>query len=150
VFIFFYIDFNYFYKKGIKINDNIRKMADLLRSGNTMLNKACPVCNNPIFRNRNKENFCPTCNRNVLIVNDNSPQDEILKERETINNIKDKDLSKNQTELFTRLKLVLYENIDQITQNLKSTNQIQDIEAYSRILINYLDILSKISYFQKD
>jgi uncharacterized Zn finger protein (UPF0148 family) len=58
----------------IKISENIKKMADLLRSGYTMLNIACPVCNNPIFQNREKNKFCPTCNREVLVVDNKISQ----------------------------------------------------------------------------
>ncbi len=39
----------------IIIREEAKKMADLLRSGHTMLNLACPVCNNPLFRNKDKE-----------------------------------------------------------------------------------------------
>ena len=55
-------------------------MADLLRSGNTMLNMACPVCNNPLFRNKEGNTFCPTCNRNVVIIDNSVYQKDKIKD----------------------------------------------------------------------
>lgn len=45
----------------------VRRMADLLRSGATMLQETCPVCATPLFR-LGKDTFCPKCNRPVMIV----------------------------------------------------------------------------------
>lgn len=45
----------------------VKRMADLLRSGATMLKETCPVCATPIFR-LGKDTFCPKCNRPVAIV----------------------------------------------------------------------------------
>jgi len=45
----------------------VKRMADLLRSGATMLQETCPVCATPLFR-LGKDTFCPKCNRPVAIV----------------------------------------------------------------------------------
>lgn len=45
----------------------VKRMADLLRSGATMLKETCPVCATPLFR-LGKETFCAKCNRPVAIV----------------------------------------------------------------------------------
>ena len=45
----------------------VKRMADLLRSGATMLQETCPVCATPLFR-IGKDTFCPKCNRPVAIV----------------------------------------------------------------------------------
>ena len=55
----------------IYIKDDAKVMADLLRSGHTMLNLACPVCNNPLFRDKNNEIFCSVCKRKVIIKKNN-------------------------------------------------------------------------------
>ena len=120
-------------------------MADLLRSGNTMLNLACPVCNNPIFRTKNGNTFCPTCNREVIIADNSHPQDNKNKkaklkynEDQTI-----KDL-KSQNEVLSLLKDVLLEKIQYITQKLKNETQMSLIKTYINILTNCFDILNKL------
>lgn len=42
-------------------------MADLLKSGATMLQEQCPECNSPLFR-INGEIWCPRDNKRVMIV----------------------------------------------------------------------------------
>jgi UPF0148 protein len=45
----------------------VKRMADLLRSGATMLQETCPICATPLFR-LGKDTFCPKCNRPVAII----------------------------------------------------------------------------------
>ena len=121
----------------IDIKDDNKKMADLLRSGYTMLNLACPVCNNPLFRNKNKEIFCPICNKKVLIKkNENLP----------IHSIKiKKDVNKDKVNInLYSLKEIIEEKINWIAQKLKNENQVNLIERHLKILIQLYDLLEKI------
>ena len=49
------------------MGEEIRRMADLLRSGAVMLQVACPVCATPLFK-QGKDTFCAKCNRPVVIL----------------------------------------------------------------------------------
>ena len=135
---------------GIKINEDTKKMADLLRSGNTMLNMACPVCNNPIFRNKSGEMFCPICNRKVLMKNN-----EINQNNKIVNITPDNNKEQGDNiyfyykETLNSLKDVLFEKIKGITQKLKSETQTNLIEIYLNILSNSLDILNKFPSFDQ-
>lgn len=42
------------------MNEQIKKMAELLRSGATMLQDTCPTCSSPLFRFEGKV-FCVKC-----------------------------------------------------------------------------------------
>nr|MDO8100273.1 Sjogren's syndrome/scleroderma autoantigen 1 family protein [Candidatus Njordarchaeota archaeon] len=42
------------------MNEVIRKMAESLRAGATMLSDNCPVCNSPLFRLKSKT-YCVKC-----------------------------------------------------------------------------------------
>jgi uncharacterized Zn finger protein (UPF0148 family) len=120
-------------------------MADLLRSGSTMLNIACPVCNNPIFRSKDQNIFCPTCNRKVLIVNDkHQPNNRNERKKIYIEKTKETTLQNRQIKLYNLLLDVLYEKIEMIANKLKNENHSQIIETYTKILLNCLDILTKI------
>ncbi|MEE9379500.1 MAG: Sjogren's syndrome/scleroderma autoantigen 1 family protein [Candidatus Lokiarchaeia archaeon] len=121
-------------------------MADLLRSGNKMLNMACPVCNNPLFRNIEEITFCPTCNRKIIIVDDKTNQDDRIKEDE-INSKKSREEGhlNRHNELLTLLENVLYEKIEMIAKKLESETQFQMIETYNKTLSNCIVLLNKIS-----
>jgi len=47
--------------------EDVKRMAELLKSGAAMISKSCPVCASPLFR-VGKDIICPKCNRPVLIV----------------------------------------------------------------------------------
>ncbi|MFX1420206.1 MAG: Sjogren's syndrome/scleroderma autoantigen 1 family protein [Promethearchaeota archaeon] len=119
-------------------------MADLLRSGNTMLNMACPVCNNPIFRNKDGNIFCPTCNRNVLIVNNDSQQNVNIKKDMIYNKEQENSHYITHNVLLNSLQNTLFEKIEILTQKLKEETQLQVIESYTKILLNCLEIINKI------
>jgi UPF0148 protein len=42
------------------MNEQVKKMAELLRSGATMLQDVCPTCGSPLFRFKDKI-FCAKC-----------------------------------------------------------------------------------------
>lgn len=102
-----------------KSEKQIQKMAELLKSGATLLNETCPECNSLLFQDGDRI-FCPTCNRRVVIVKD---QEEItqfyrdniiadgfeslaLKLRDVIPEIA-KDKNHNRLDLLTYLKELL-------------------------------------------
>ncbi len=57
-----------------------RRMADLLRSGATMLSEVCPECGNVLFRVR-EEMICPRCNKPVVLVKATEDASKVLGER---------------------------------------------------------------------
>jgi uncharacterized Zn finger protein (UPF0148 family) len=121
-------------------------MADLLRSGNTMLNMACPVCNNPIFRNKVGDTFCPTCNRNVLIAKDSSFTEKKHDQREKSQERQGKDLLNSKIDIFSSLEEVILEKIEIVIKKLRNETQLNTIEDFTKILLNCLDILNKIPF----
>jgi UPF0148 protein len=45
----------------------VKKMAELLKSGAAMLPETCPECGTPLFR-KGSETFCAKCNKPVVII----------------------------------------------------------------------------------
>ncbi|MFX1377762.1 MAG: Sjogren's syndrome/scleroderma autoantigen 1 family protein [Promethearchaeota archaeon] len=133
----------------IRINENIKKMAELLRSGNTMLNIACPVCNNPIFRNKDGNKFCPTCNRTVLMVKDNSNEANVVEKADIYQKKQENHLNNRKIESLNSLESVVFEKIEKITIKLSSETELSVIKSYTNILLNCLDILNKISIYRE-
>ena len=48
----------------------MKQMAELLRSGATMLSHSCPECGSPLFRLKTGEIWCAKCQRRVVIVSE--------------------------------------------------------------------------------
>jgi len=70
----------------------VKRMADLLRSGAAMLQETCPVCATPLFR-LGKDTFCPKCNRPVAIVK--SAEEEVrLASQQVLDNLEQAILEK--------------------------------------------------------
>jgi uncharacterized Zn finger protein (UPF0148 family) len=122
-------------------------MADLLRSGSTMLNMACPICNNPIFRNKDGNIFCPTCNRSVRIVKDNSSLVNVVdKDNEMYHEEQEKYPQSRKIKLLNSLQEAIFEKIEIITKKLRDETHSQVIEQYTKIILNCLEILNRIPF----
>src|SRR5438094_6342089 len=55
------------------MSEDVKRMADLLKSGATMLSDVCPVCGTPLFKVKG-EVFCAKCNKPVVYQKAMSPQ----------------------------------------------------------------------------
>ena len=119
-------------------------MADLLRSGYTMLNIACPVCNNPVFRNKEGEKFCPSCNRKVIIINDQITQNIEKREITPANNRNDELISNK--DVIKSLNEVIPKKMQWIIEKLKTETQLDLIKNYTDILSKLYDLLNKSSF----
>ena len=49
------------------MGSEVKRMAELLKSGATMLSELCPECGNPLFKIKD-EILCVKCNKPVVIV----------------------------------------------------------------------------------
>lgn len=54
----------------MKLAEDLKKMADSLRSGATLLTDSCPECSSPLFK-VNEEIWCLKCNKKVLRAREN-------------------------------------------------------------------------------
>lgn len=59
--------------------EGMRRMADLLGRGASMLDKACPVCSAPLFQLPNGEIWCVNCDKRVVIVKEGEREGPVLK-----------------------------------------------------------------------
>ena len=129
----------------IIIKDEAKKMANLLKSGFTMINLACPVCSNPIFRDKNGNSFCPICNRKVVIVDDRISNNK-ENSKDLNNHSKDLDEKISSTAIYQKLKLT-------VTRKLKEFNDLlereKDLEASKKIVSIIAQIIDLICVIDK-
>ncbi|MBY9002898.1 MAG: hypothetical protein KGD73_02905 [Candidatus Lokiarchaeota archaeon] len=118
-------------------------MANLLRSGYKMLNLSCPICNNPIFKKKNGEMFCPVCDRPVIL-DDNELNESMKSDKnlENENNVFGRLFDDNKT--LINLKKIIFLKIQEISEIIKTENQILNIEVYINLLQKLLDLYERI------
>jgi len=118
-------------------------MAELLRTGNTMLNLACPICNNPIFRNKKGEVFCPICNRPVKII-----ENEIEAKTEKIQK-KIRKTSKIDFSELNYIKNVILSKLNHLAKKLSQEEQIDLIDKYISLMRKLLLLLNEMKNYDE-
>ncbi|MBD3352816.1 MAG: hypothetical protein GF364_15115 [Candidatus Lokiarchaeota archaeon] len=108
----------------------IKKMAQLLRNGATMLDLTCPKCDNILYRLKSSKIICPACNREVII-QDNTNRNETIESIETMAETGESSKIKSISNINIG---VLSESINKIIQMLKKSNQINQLMDLSVIL----------------
>ena len=106
-----------------KEDTGIKKAAELLRQGATMLDIACPICNMPLFRLKNGDIVCPNHGKVYLVKNEEE----------------EKKVSLSLTLDF--IEQTLFKNMNVVADKLKSDPM--DSEALLQI-IRYLDAIERI------
>jgi len=104
----------------------VKKMAELLKSGATMLQETCPQCGTPLFRKGN-ETFCPKCNRPVVIIQTAEDESRLLADR-TLE-------STEQT---------LLGKIHEVNLAIKTETDPEKLAAYGNALTSWLGAIEKI------
>jgi UPF0148 protein len=110
--------------------EDLKRMADLLRSGATMLGEHCPVCNSPLFRVKG-EVWCPKCNRRVIEAKEG------------------KELPLVASQSLDNLKATILQKIQETTKKITEEKDIDKLERLSSLLINWLEALERTVKVQK-
>jgi UPF0148 protein len=111
-------------KEEIDREEAVKKMAELLRSGATMLAETCPICGSPLFKLRSGEIICPIHGK-VYVVS------------------RDEDISKISAEnVLSRLEHLASIKIDNLMKRLSIEEEFETINI--EMISRWLDILLKI------
>lgn len=100
-------------------------MADLLKSGATMLFEHCPQCNSPLFKIDN-QTWCPSCNQQVVSVKEGNNVEYAM------------------TTFLQTLEEKIVTKIEEISQQLLIEQDISKLTHISNLISVQLDILTKI------
>ncbi|MGD0176258.1 MAG: Sjogren's syndrome/scleroderma autoantigen 1 family protein [Candidatus Bathyarchaeia archaeon] len=104
----------------------VKKMAELLKSGATMLSETCPECGTPLFR-KGKETFCPKCNKPVVIIESAEQETRLM----TDNVLEDSE----QT---------LLSKIREVSMAMKNETDLEKLVAYGNALTIWLGAIEKL------
>lgn len=102
----------------------LSKMASLLKSGATMLDKVCPHCGVPLFRLKSGEVICPKCGQRFVIV---ASDEEELRVRSGL--------------ALSALEQTVVEKLEYLRSELARTSSPAEVYDVGRALMTLLQIL---------
>ena len=130
----------------MKENDNIKKMAAILRSGATMLDRYCPKCDNILFRLKNNNVFCPVCEQNVeIIYNTQTKTEENPSQKDSILISRVPESITSFVEINNSLSKICTKFIGKLTD----TDDVMTIERILSNIDKIIDIIRKIRQIEK-
>jgi UPF0148 protein len=101
-------------------------MADLLKSGATMLSDICPECGSPLFKVKG-EVFCAKCNRPVVYARATGPQATV-----------------SPGMLLESIEQTIIGKITETNELLKLEKDPERLSVYSNLVFGWLSMLEKI------
>ena len=110
-----------------KNSENIKIMADLLRQGATLTKHACPACSSPIFKLKNKDLWCASCQKRVIILKEGEPEPKETK-----------------ASVFSTLEATIMGKIQEIEKQLIVETDAEKLTTLGATLSSLLDNLEKI------
>jgi UPF0148 protein len=108
------------------MGEEVKRMADLLRSGAVMLQVACPVCATPLFK-QGKDTFCAKCNRPVVILE--SAEEEV---------------SFAGQQVLDHLEQAILEKIAEFNVAIKNERDLAPLREFGETIKTYLSALEQI------
>lgn len=108
---------------------SIKKMAELLRSGATMLAQACPQCGSPLMK-VGDDIYCASCDRRIVIVGS-----EEEAESHTVKAI----LPELREPLLTRLK--------KLSEMIETEERTEELTKIANLMVLLLQALEKLDGF---
>lgn len=101
-------------------------MADLLKSGATMLSDICPECGSPLFRIKG-EVFCAKCNKPVVYTRATGPQATV-----------------SPSHLLESLEQTIVAKLSEANEGLKVEKDPEKQATYSNLVFGWLSTLEKL------
>jgi uncharacterized Zn finger protein (UPF0148 family) len=109
-----------------KEEQDIKRMADLLRKGATLTDLACPACASPLFRLKDGTLWCGKDEKRVMI----AKEEEIP------------DTSGNSA--LKTLETTLTTKIQEIQEKIQRTESVEELQKLSNALSELLNNLDKV------
>jgi UPF0148 protein len=108
------------------MSEDVKRMADLLKSGATMLSDTCPVCGSPLFKVKG-DIFCAKCNKPVVYARATGPQATI-----------------SPSMLLESVEQTIIVKITETNELLKLEKDPERLSIYSNLVFGWLSMLEKI------
>ncbi len=111
---------------------HIKRMADLLRQGQTLTELACPVCASPLFRLKSGELWCARCEKKVIVVKEEA---ELTKVTSALS--------------LETLEATLLAKIQEIQEKMLHETKVEELQKLGSALSGLLENLEKVRKAKK-
>ncbi|HYY90980.1 MAG TPA: Sjogren's syndrome/scleroderma autoantigen 1 family protein [Candidatus Dormibacteraeota bacterium] len=108
------------------MSDDVKRMADLLKSGATMLSDVCPDCGSPLFKVKG-DTFCAKCNKPVVYARATGPHATVP-----------------SSMLLDSVEQTIMAKIAETNELLKIEKEPERLSAYSNLVFGWLSMLEKL------
>lgn len=108
------------------MSEDVRRMADLLKSGATMLSDICPNCGSPLFKVKS-EIFCAKCNKPVVYAKAVGPP-----------------VALPTSVLLETVEQTIISKIGETNELLRTEKDPERLSAYSNLVFGWLSMLEKL------
>ncbi|MEM1551347.1 MAG: Sjogren's syndrome/scleroderma autoantigen 1 family protein [Candidatus Bathyarchaeia archaeon] len=105
----------------------IKRMADMLRQGQTLTELACPVCASPLFRLKSGELWCARCEKKVIVVKEEA---ELAKVTSALS--------------LETLEATLLAKIQEIQERMLHETNVEELQKLGSALSGLLENLEKV------
>jgi UPF0148 protein len=109
----------------------MKSMAELLRSGATMLSRSCPECDSPLFKLKSGDIVCAKCQHRVVIV----PEGEEITAEAGVQLIS--------------LERVLVDKLISLGESISQEKDLGRLKNFSELLDSLLENLEKLRKIRK-
>lgn len=109
----------------------VKRMADLLKAGATMLFEHCPQCGSPLFKIQD-EVWCTNCDKRVLIIK----RSEDLPDTAT-------------TTLLSDIETTVLSKLQDVHQRVRDETDVSHLEALGTLLSTWLEVYEKVKKIQQ-
>jgi UPF0148 protein len=116
-----------------KENTPIKRMADLLRQGDTLTDLSCPVCASPLFRLKDGTLWCANDEKKVVIVKEG---EEPPKQAAA-------------STAYDKLESTLLAKMQDLQGKIEKTEDLDELQKLSFALSELLNSLEKIKNMKK-
>ena len=109
-------------------DDSVKKMADLLRQGATMLAEACPQCGSPLLR-VGEHIYCAKCDRRIVYEKADSQKPG---ERHVVKDV------------LPELRRILIGKLDALTGVIESETDTEALTRLANLMVLLLQAIEKL------
>ena len=108
------------------MSEDVKRMAELLKSGATMLSDVCPNCGSPLFKVKG-DTFCAKCNKPVVYARATGPQATV-----------------SPSMLLESVEQTVIGKISETNDLLKTEKDPEKLSVYSNLVFGWLSMLEKL------
>lgn len=109
----------------------VKRMADLLKAGATMLFEHCPQCGSPLFK-LNDEVRCLNCDKRVVIVKSDNEIPDVSK-----------------VDLLSDIENMVLSKLREVSNYMQEETDVTKLTALGSLLSTWLDVLEKVRKINK-